>query len=70
MMGLGVGKSDAFAMLFYDRNSTRVRKSCVVLQHPMRQTDDLIFKDRVVVIKTALIGVGPTCRGFPWCRPK
>ena len=39
-------------------------------QHPMRQTDELIFKDRVVVIKTALIGIGPTCRGFPWCRPK
>lgn len=41
-----------------------------VMQHPMRQTDELIFKDRVVVLKTALIGVGPTCRGFPWCRPK
>ena len=40
------------------------------MQHPLRQTDELIFKDRVVVIRTALFGIGPTCRGFPWCRPK
>jgi len=38
-------------------------------KHPMRQTDELFFKDRVVVIRTALFGIGPTCRGFPWCRP-
>ena len=36
----------------------------------MRQTDELVFRDRVVLIRTALAGIGPTCRGFPWCRPK
>ena len=42
----------------------------ICMQHPMRQTDDLVFRGRAVVVRSLLVGVGASCRGFPWCRPK
>ncbi|KAL3143320.1 hypothetical protein ABBQ38_002159 [Trebouxia sp. C0009 RCD-2024] len=32
--------------------------------------NDIFFKDHVVVVGTLLAGIGPTCRGYPWCRPQ
>lgn len=31
---------------------------------------DPYFSDKVVIIHKAVAGIGPTCRGFPWCRPR
>lgn len=33
-------------------------------------SNDIFFKDHVVVVGTLLAGIGPTCRGYPWCRPQ
>lgn len=33
-------------------------------------SSDIFFKDHVVVVGTLLAGIGPTCRGYPWCRPQ
>ena len=42
---------------------------CTVQRAPML-VNDIFFKDHVVVVGTLLAGIGPTCRGFPWCRPQ
>lgn len=39
-------------------------------QEPPRSVNDPLFMDKAVVIGTSVAGIGPTCRGFPWCRPR
>ena len=48
---------------------TAKNQAVVLLQYPSRQTDEHDVKNTVLVMETALVGIGPTCRGFPWCRP-
>ncbi|KAK9814303.1 hypothetical protein WJX72_003660 [[Myrmecia] bisecta] len=37
-------------------------------KHSMRLTNDPIFDNKVLVINHMMAGIGPECRGFPWCR--
>lgn len=40
------------------------------LQRALMLSNDVFFKNHVVIIDTLLAGIGPTCRGYPWCRPQ
>ena len=42
----------------------------VPVQRALMLSNDIFFKDYVVVVGTLLAGIGPTCRGYPWCRPQ
>ena len=42
--------------------------SCCGLQKAVMQVNDAFFEGHVVVIGTLLAGIGPTCRGYPYCR--
>ncbi|KAK9844471.1 hypothetical protein WJX74_002909 [Apatococcus lobatus] len=39
-------------------------------KHPLRQANDPAFQGRAIIIRELVAGIGPTCRGFPWCRPR
>ena len=40
------------------------------VQRALMLSNDIFFKDHVVIVGTLLAGIGPTCRGYPWCRPQ
>jgi len=44
--------------------------SPAAVQRALMLSNDIFFKDHVVVVGTLLAGIGPTCRGYPWCRPQ
>lgn len=38
--------------------------------HPLVRLNDGRLDFNPVIIDRMVIGVGPTCRGYPWCRPR
>ena len=38
--------------------------------HPLLRLNDGRLNHTAVVLRKLVAGIGATCRGFPWCRPR